>query len=110
MSFLSILHTFVHDAVAIDVMAAPIVTMINPGIGGAMNVIGQLVLKAEATLPPDTPGPEKKAYVQNQVAEILPAIQNTPAKKAAVSKMIDTTVAQLNAAKDLQAAEDKPTP
>lgn len=111
MSFLSILRTVVHDALLVDLAAAPIVSMLNPPIGNAMNIIGQLVLKAETTLPAGTPGPQKKAFVQDAVAQMLPTIQDTPAKKEAVSEMIDTTVAQLNAAHKLQVAEaPKPKP
>lgn len=106
MNFLGLLKTAGKDLLAADMAAAPIVSLFNPGAGTVMNVIGQLVLKAEATYQADGQGAKKYQLVVDEFNALLPDIKADLAKQglelqvdpAALSQIINGIVAQLNAA------------
>ena len=106
MNFLGLLKTVGKDLFAADLMAAPIVSLFNPGIGAAMNVIGRLVIKAEQTYAMDGQGTKKYQLVVDEFNALLPDLQAELAKQgvqlnidpAALTSIINAIVAQLNAA------------
>lgn len=105
-NFLHIIENIGHGLIVADRIAAPIVTMIDPPVGAAMNAIGALVVKAEQTFPTQGQGAIKKAAVLDWFFTLMPMFQQVlkaqgfefSVDQEAVSKLIDAQVAQLNAA------------
>lgn len=76
-----------------------------------MNAIGALVVKAEQTYPTSGAGPQKKAAVTDWFFALMPMFQAVLKDQAglqfsfsadAVSRLIDASVSQLNAAAALK--------
>ena len=105
MSFLSVFKTIGKDLLAADMFAAPIVSMFNPVAGSAMNLIGQLVTKAEATYTGEKQGTTKRQVVIDEFTAIWPLVQELLKTEGfslsfdtgQIGTLIDATVAQMNA-------------
>lgn len=113
MSFLSILKTVGKDALGIVSVAAPIIEMIDPAIGEPLTIISNMIIKAEQVYTEEKQGTSKKQYVMDEFTALLPLFQSAIKAKlgyvmtidaAQVGNLIDSTVAQFNAAAALHSS------
>lgn len=112
MSFLSILKRDaekVGDVIGVGAsLAGPFVSVFNPVAGTALNMLGNLITKAEQTYTAEKQGTAKKQVVIDEFMALWPLVQEVLATQAGeritfdqsqIGPIIDATVAQINAAK-----------
>lgn len=107
MSFLSVLKTIGKDVVIGAQVASPFLNLFLPGVGSVVNIVAQGVVKAEQVYQEDAQaGVQKKQMVLDEFAAMLPLFNQALAAHGlkmsvsmdTISQLIDSTVAQFNAA------------
>lgn len=95
MSFLNVLGKIVHVVGKVGTTAVPVVSLINPAIGGILGAVVRMIVSVEAQMPEDKLGPVKKEIVM-KLANAKAQASGVTLDQEQLSTMIDALVDAMN--------------